>query len=157
MSIHRLKRQVWIPQHREVVFDFFSKASNLERITPPMLSFHILTPEPIQMQPGTLIDYSLRVHGVPLRWRTEITIWDPPHQFADIQLKGPYKMWHHTHTFEETQGGTLMTDDVHYALPFGPLGDLVHKLMVRKDVESIFSYRTKQMEEQFGPVREFAA
>ena len=157
MSIHRLKRQVWIPRHREVVFDFFSQASNLERITPPLLRFHILTPEPVAMHPGALIDYSLRVHGLPLRWRTEITVWDPPYQFADVQIKGPYKMWHHTHTFEETQGGTLMTDEVHYALPFGPLGDAVHKLLVRKDVESIFDYRTQQMETIFGPIKEFAA
>mgnify|MGYP003347335723 FL=1 len=125
----------------EEVFEFFSAARNLEQITPPLLKFEVLTPEPIPMGEGTLIDYRLRVHGLPLRWRTKITRWNPPYQFADIQLKGPYKLWDHTHTFLEENGGTRMIDEVVYELPFGPLGDIVHALSVRRDVEEIFRYR----------------
>ena len=93
------------------------------------------------MGEGTLIDYKLKVHGLPMKWRTKITRWNPPYQFADIQLKGPYKVWDHTHTFLEEDGGTRMIDEVIYELPFGPLGDIVHALMVRSDVEEIFRYR----------------
>jgi ligand-binding SRPBCC domain-containing protein len=141
MSKHTIRREIWLPHSREEVFRFFSAARNLEQITPPLLKFEVLTPEPIPMGEGTLIDYRLRVHGLPLRWRTKITRWNPPYQFADIQLKGPYKVWDHTHTFLEENGGTRMIDEVVYELPFGPLGDLVHALSVRRDVEEIFRYR----------------
>jgi len=141
MSKHTIRREIWLPHSREEVFEFFSAARNLEQITPPLLKFEVLTPEPIPMGEGTLIDYRLRVHGLPLRWRTKITRWNPPYQFADIQLKGPYKLWDHTHTFLEEDGGTRMIDEVVYELPFGPLGDLVHALSVRRDVEEIFRYR----------------
>ncbi|MFM2125463.1 MAG: hypothetical protein RL328_1914 [Acidobacteriota bacterium] len=141
MSKHTIRREIWLPHSREEVFEFFSAARNLEQITPPLLKFEVLTPEPIPMGEGTLIDYRLRVHGLPLRWRTKITRWNPPYQFADIQLKGPYKLWDHTHTFLEENGGTRMIDEVVYELPFGPLGDLVHALSVRRDVEEIFRYR----------------
>ena len=141
MSKHTIRREIWLPHSREEVFEFFSAARNLEQITPPLLKFEVLTPEPIPMGEGTLIDYRLRVHGLPLRWRTKITRWNPPCQFADIQLKGPYKLWDHTHTFLEENGGTRMIDEVVYELPFGPLGDIVHALSVRRDVEEIFRYR----------------
>jgi len=141
MSKHTIRREIWLPHSREEVFEFFSAARNLEQITPPLLKFEVLTPEPIPMGEGTLIDYRLRVHGLPLRWRTKITRWNPPYQFADIQLKGPYKLWDHTHTFLEENGGTRMIDEVVYELPFGPLGDIVHALSVRRDVEEIFRYR----------------
>jgi len=141
MSKHTIRREIWLPHSREEVFEFFSAARNLEQITPPLLKFEVLTPEPIPMGEGTLIDYRLRVHGLPLRWRTKITRWNPPYQFADIQLRGPYKLWDHTHTFLEEDGGTRMIDEVTYELPFGPLGDIVHTLMVRRDVEEIFRYR----------------
>jgi len=141
MSKHTIRREIWLPHSREEVFEFFSAARNLEQITPPLLKFEVLTPEPIPMGEGTLIDYRLRVHGLPLRWRTKITRWNPPYQFADIQLKGPYKLWDHTHTFQEEDGGTRMIDEVVYELPFGPLGDIVHALSVRRDVEEIFRYR----------------
>jgi ligand-binding SRPBCC domain-containing protein len=127
------------------VFDFFSRASNLERITPPFLRFRIKTPEPIEMRKGAIIDYNLRIHGVPALWRTEIAEWDPPHQFVDLQLKGPYKLWHHTHTFTEEQGGTRMVDEVRYEVPLGPLGDIVEALFVRKDVTNIFRFRNSQI------------
>jgi len=96
------------------VFPFFAEARNLETLTPPWLKFEVLTPAPIVMRPGTLIDYRIRVHGLPIRWRTEITAWDPPHRFVDVQLHGPYTLWHHTHTFEERDGGTLCLDHVRY-------------------------------------------
>ena len=126
---------------RPAVFDFFAKADNLERITPPFLQFHIKTPGPVEMRKGALIDYTLRIHGIPALWRTEIAEWDPPYRFVDRQLKGPYKLWHHTHTFTEEAGGTLMVDEVRYEVPLGPLGDVVHALFVRKDVTNIFRYR----------------
>ena len=141
MSKHTIRREIWLPHSREEVFEFFSAARNLEQITPPLLQFQVLTPEPIPMGEGTLIDYRLKVHGLPMKWRTKITRWNPPYQFADIQLKGPYKVWDHTHTFLEEDGGTRMIDEVIYELPFGPLGDVVHALMVRRDVEEIFRYR----------------
>jgi len=141
MSKHTIRREIWLPHSREEVFEFFSAARNLEQITPPLLQFQVLTPEPIPMGEGTLIDYRLKVHGLPMKWRTKITRWNPPYQFADIQLKGPYKVWDHTHTFLEEDGGTRMIDEVTYELPFGPLGDIVHTLMVRRDVEEIFRYR----------------
>lgn len=153
MSEHILHKKVWINRPLDEVFDFFSRAGNLERITPPLLNFRILTPEPIEMRPGTLIDYALRVRGLPMRWRTKITVWNPPYEFADVQLKGPYKLWHHTHTFREVDGGTEMTDVVRYELPLGPLGDLVHNLIVRRDVESIFNFRTQQMGALLGSTR----
>jgi ligand-binding SRPBCC domain-containing protein len=102
------------------------------------------------MAPGTLIDYSLRIHGIPVHWKTEIQVWEPPHKFVDRQLKGPYKLWHHTHTFQAENGGTRLRDVVRYQLPFGPLGDLVNTLKVRRDVETIFAYRHKVIEQKFS-------
>jgi ligand-binding SRPBCC domain-containing protein len=143
MSQHSIRREIWLPHSREKVFEFFSQARNLEQITPPLLHFHVLTPEPIEMREGTLIDYKLKIRGFPVRWRTKITRWNPPHEFADVQLKGPYKLWDHTHRFLEENGGTRMIDEVVYELPFGPLGELVHRVLVRRDVEEIFRYRNQ--------------
>jgi ligand-binding SRPBCC domain-containing protein len=143
MSVHTIRREVWLPHPRGQVFEFFSQARNLEQITPPLLHFHVLTPEPIEMREGTLIDYKLKIHGLPMSWRTKITRWNPPYEFADLQLRGPYKLWDHTHGFLEENGGTRMIDEVRYELPFGPLGDLAHRLMVRRDVEEIFRYRNQ--------------
>ena len=106
--------ELWLPRPRTEVFHFFAEARNLENITPPWLKFEVLTPAPIEMRPGTLIDYRIRVHGLPISWRTEITEWQPPHHFVDVQLRGPYTLWHHTHTFEERDGGTLCLDHVRY-------------------------------------------
>ena len=131
--------ELWLPRPRNEVFAFFADAHNLQTITPPWLNFTVLTPAPIVMRPGTLIDYRIRVHGLPIRWRTEITEWHPPHRFVDMQLRGPYTLWHHTHTFEERDGGTLCLDDVRYR-PRG--GALVNWLFVRRDVERIFAFRT---------------
>ena len=141
MSVQVFRTRLFIPLPRPQVFDFFASAANLERITPPFLRFHVETREPIEMRQDALIDYSLRIHGVPAAWRTRIAEWDPPFRFVDEQLKGPYKLWHHTHTFTEEPGGTLMVDEVRYEVPFGVLGDIVHSLFVRKDVVNIFAYR----------------
>jgi ligand-binding SRPBCC domain-containing protein len=129
-----------VPTPLEEVFAFFSDARNLEKITPPWLSFHVVTPGPIEMREGTIIDYELRVHGLPLRWRSEITRWDPPHAFVDEQLRGPYREWVHLHTFEEAEGGTRIGDRVTYAVPGGRL---VERLLVRRDIERIFAHRSR--------------
>jgi ligand-binding SRPBCC domain-containing protein len=123
-------------------FEFYGDAFNLERITPPFLGFRVTTPRPIEMGAGTLIEYHLRLHGVPVRWRTRIATWEPPHRFVDVQLSGPYALWHHTHTFEpDGDDAVWIGDRVRYAIPFGPLGALADSLLVRRDVEQIFDYR----------------
>jgi ligand-binding SRPBCC domain-containing protein len=138
-----------VPRPLEEVFAFFSDASNLELLTPSWLKFQVLTiPEVIST--GVHIRYRLRWHGIPLHWTTEITRWNPPHDFVDIQLSGPYKLWRHTHRFEEQNGGTLLRDNVDYALPFGPLGSLAHALQVRSNVKRIFDYRFVRIQEMFG-------
>ena len=149
MKTYTLERRQWVPRPLPEVFDFFSRAENLQRLTPPWMNFRILTPLPIAMAPGALIDYALRVHGLPVRWRTKIEAWAPPHSFVDTQLRGPYRLWHHTHTFEESNGGTLITDLVRYALPFGFLGQIAHALMVSRDLNQIFEYRAKVVGELF--------
>ena len=134
----------------ERVFEFFSLAENLERITPPSLSFRILTPLPIAMHEGTLIDYQIRIRGVPVLWRTLIEKWDPPRAFVDTQLRGPYKLWHHTHTFEEAPGGnTLMKDVVRYQAPFGVLGLLSLPIFVTPEIRRIFAHRRVVIEKVF--------
>lgn len=151
MTEHELRREQRLPGSPEEVFDFFADARNLESITPPLLAFRMLTPDPIVMAAGTLLRYRLRVRGVPVSWLTEIKEWDPPHRFVDEQLEGPYSLWHHTHTFEpDGAGGTLMRDEVRYALPLGRLGELAHRLLVRSDVERIFDYRAKRVPELLG-------
>jgi len=138
---------LWLPRPLDEVFEFFSDASNLEVITPPWLKFSVVTPRPIEMRPGTLIDYRLRFRGFPLRWRSEITAWDPPHRFADAQVKGPYRRWIHEHTFVAHDGGTLAGDRVQYAV-WG--GALANALVVRRDVERIFDYRRQTLTAMFG-------
>jgi ligand-binding SRPBCC domain-containing protein len=146
MSEYLFRAEQWLPKPRAEVFPFFSEARNLEELTPPWLKFEVLTPAPIMMRPGLLIDYQIKIHGIPIRWRTEIIAWEPPHRFVDVQLTGPYTLWHHTHTFEERDGGTLCRDEVRYR-PRG--GALTNWLFVRRDVESIFQYRRKRLEEIF--------
>jgi ligand-binding SRPBCC domain-containing protein len=147
---HTLRREQWIPRPLEEVFAFFSDARNLERITPSWLGFQILTPGPIRIAAGTSPRYRLRVHDFPLRWTTEIRRWEPPHRFIDVQLSGPYQLWHHTHRFEADNGGTRMTDVVRYRLPFGMIGRIVRALKVRHDVEQIFDYRRAQIDKLFA-------
>ena len=134
--------ELWLRRPLDEVFTFFAEARNLEIITPPWLNFEVLTPAPITMRAGALIDYRIRVHSIPIRWRTKIAEWNPPHFFVDVQLRGPHTLWHHTHTFEERGGGTLCVDDVRYR-PRG--GVLMNWLFVRRDVESIFAFRTGRL------------
>lgn len=150
MSIYTLRREQFIARPVEEVFQFFSEAANLQEITPAYLDFRILTPQPIEIREGTLLDYRLKWHGLPVRWRTRIVEWRRPYRFVDVQLKGPYRLWHHTHTFEAKDGGTHMTDVVNYALPLGPLGALAHALMVERDVEGIFDFRREKIQTMFG-------
>ena len=145
-----LRMSQWLPLSPPELFPFFADAHNLEQITPPLLRFHVLTPAPIDMHVGTLIDYKLRVRGMPIRWRTVITGWDPPAGFRDEQLKGPYKLWRHTHTFDPADGGTLCRDRVDYRVPGGPLAPLVNRLLVERDVKEIFRFRARALESIFG-------
>jgi hypothetical protein len=150
MRVHTLQTELWMPRPLEEVFAFFSDAANLEELTPPWLNFRILTPLPIEMRPGVLIDYQISYRIFPIRWRTEITVWEPPYRFVDRQIKGPYRQWHHEHTFESKDGGTLMRDRVDYAVPGWILEPLVHAWVVGPDVKTIFDYREKKMRERFG-------
>lgn len=142
-----LRSQVTLPVGRETLFEFFSDAFQLERITPSWLNFTVLTGAPIEIQTSTLIDYKLRLRGIPIRWRTEISTWEPPDSFTDRQVKGPYYLWEHFHTFEEVEGGTLVTDRVKYRVPGGRL---INFLFVQHDLKRIFEYRRKRMLELFG-------
>jgi ligand-binding SRPBCC domain-containing protein len=148
MSIYELDHKQWVPHPVQQVFQFFSAAENLEQLTPPFLRFHI-TRNPPRLDAGARIEYKLRVHGLPIRWLTVIEKWDPPHLFVDVQEKGPYKLWHHTHLFRPENGGTRIEDHVRYSLPFGLLGKIAHCLMVRRDVEAIFRYREQRIREIF--------
>ena len=145
-----IEREQWLDRPIEEVFAFYGDATNLEAITPALLRFSVITPAPIAMGAGTLIDYRLRWRGVPLRWRTVIEAWEPPYRFIDRQLKGPYRLWHHTHTFEQQRGGTLIRDIVRYQLPFGWLGAAAHRLGVRRDLEAIFDHRALRVREIFS-------
>ena len=142
-----METTVFVPCRRSEVFPFFADASNLEALTPEWLNFCILTPRPIRMEVGALIDYRIRLRGVPLRWRTRITAWEPPARFVDEQIRGPYRAWIHEHTFTERDGGTEVRDFVRYAVPGG---ELVHRFFVRRDVEKIFEFRREKLLELFG-------
>jgi len=140
-AVHRLERSQLLERPVEKVFAFYSNAANLEAITPPFLRFRILTPTPIAMRAGTRIEYALSLHGVPVRWRTLITRWEPGVCFVDKQASGTYPLWRHTHTFEPRGHSTLMHDVVEYREPFGALGQLAHVLVVRRMLDRIFNYR----------------
>ncbi len=142
-----LRAEMLVEQPLETVFEFFADAKQLERITPPILNFKILTPMPVEMKARLLLDYQISIHKIPIKWRTEIAVWEPPYRFVDRQLKGPYHLWHHEHTFEETENGTFVKDKVIYK-PIG--GALVHKLFVRRDLEKIFRYRQEKIAEIFA-------
>ncbi|HEX2223744.1 MAG TPA: SRPBCC family protein [Thermoanaerobaculia bacterium] len=151
MKVYELRTRIRLPRPRGEVFEFFGDAGNLQALTPPWLHFEILTPSPIEMRPGSLIEYRLKLHGIPIRWRTRITVWEPPRRFVDQQLKGPYRLWDHEHTFEEDPadpaGATLATDRVRYAVLGGAL---VNRLLVQGDVEKIFAFRHQKLREIFS-------
>jgi ligand-binding SRPBCC domain-containing protein len=146
MRIHGFHSEVWLALPPSQIFPFFADASNLEALTPPWLNFKILTPVPMSMCEGALIDYKLRVRGIPVRWRTRINVWQPPDRFVDEQLHGPYRQWIHEHTFQAKDGGTLARDHVRYAVPFD---FFVHRRLVRPDIEKIFQYRTVELTKRF--------
>ena len=145
IKFHTLRREQWISRPIHEVFAFFSDAHNLEEITPPWLGFRILSINSQTISEGTELRYRLRLHGIPIDWRTEIRQWDEPNRFVDVQRSGPYRLWHHTHRFEEHGSRTKMIDVVRYALPFGILGRMVHALKVRGDVRRIFDYRYQRI------------
>jgi ligand-binding SRPBCC domain-containing protein len=142
VKVHLLERSQRIARPPEEVFAFFSDAHNLEAITPGWLRFRIVTPGQIEMAPGTLIEYRLRLHGLPIRWLTRIEEWEPGRRFVDVQVRGPYALWHHTHEFEaDGDGATVVRDRVSYALPLGPLGELARRAIVARDLDRIFDHR----------------
>lgn len=147
MKIYEFTTSQVLPRPRDEVFDFFADATNLGDLTPPWLHFEICA-HPERIQRGARIDYRLRVHGIPLRWRTLISAWDPPHRFVDEQLRGPYRLWHHEHRFESVDNGTRVQDRVRYS-PLG--GRLIHWLFVRRDVTRIFAYRADALAKRFAP------
>ena len=136
----------WVPQSKDRTFSFFKEARNLEKITPEFLKFKVLNQSTPEIQDGTKLNYLLSLHGIPVSWQSKITDWKPDEKFSDIQLKGPYSHWYHTHEFEEKDGGTLIKDHVLYKVPFGIAGDLVAGKWIRKDLESVFNYRYKAIE-----------
>jgi ligand-binding SRPBCC domain-containing protein len=141
-GVHLLERSQRVELAQDQAFRFYGDAGNLEAITPPWLGFQITTPQPIEMDAGTLLDYKLKLHGVPVRWQTEIVSWEPPHRFVDVQVRGPYRLWEHTHIFEEAgDGATVIHDRVRYAIPLGALGSIANGLFVRRDLARIFDYR----------------
>lgn len=143
-----LRSEAVLEHSPEALFEFFSDAFQLEQITPSWLNFRILTPAPIKIRTGTLIDYSIRLRGIPIRWRTEISEWNPPFSFVDRQLRGPYLLWEHHHTFEQAAEGTLARDEVHYRVPGGRL---INWLLVKNDLIKIFEFRHQRMLELFPP------
>jgi ligand-binding SRPBCC domain-containing protein len=140
VKVHRLEREQVLPRALSDVFEFFSRAVNLESITPSWLRFRLLS-EPAEMRAGTVIEYRLRVHGIPFGWVSRIEEWETNRVFVDVQLRGPYRLWRHRHEFSEALGGTRVVDRVDYALPLGPLGELARVALVRRDLARIFDHR----------------
>ena len=154
MKTYNLEFEQFIDLPIEDVFDFFSKPENLSLITPPRLRFDILTPTPLEMKEGQLIDYSLKIlYLIKLHWRTLITDYQKPYKFIDQQIKGPYTLWHHTHIFEEKDGGTLIKDNLKYIIPFGWIGRAIHFIYIKHDINGIFQYRHKILNDIFSEIK----
>jgi ligand-binding SRPBCC domain-containing protein len=152
VRLHLLRREQLLPFPLDEVFAFFAEARNLERLTPPLLGFEVIGDEPIEMRAGTLIEYRLRLHGLRVDWLTRIEEWEPGVRFVDQQLAGPYRLWHHTHSFEQCGDSTLMRDTVRYALPLWPLGELALPI-VRRDLDRIFDFRRDNVERLLHKVK----
>ena len=147
MRVWELQTRIRLPRPRSEVFGFFTDAGNLQELTPPWLRFRILTPGPIEMREGARIEYRIRLHGLPIGWKTAITAWEPPHRFVDEQLRGPYRLWIHEHSFEEIEGGTLAEDHVRYSVLGGAL---VNRFLVARDLRAVFHYRHRKLRDLFG-------
>ena len=147
MKVFTLANELWLPLPPREVFPFFADAANLERLTPPSLRFQVLTPPPIEMAVGTLIDYRIRLRGLPMRWQSEITVWEPPYRFVDEQRRGPYRQWIHEHTFTAQNGGTLAKDVVQYAVVGGAIAQ---RLLVASELRRIFDYRNAALMDYFA-------
>lgn len=147
MTERLFQAELWLPRPIDEIFHFFADAGNLQLLTPNWLDLSMLTPQPIELKTGAIIDYRIRVHGIPARWQTEITAWEPPHRFVDEQKRGPYRLWIHEHRFHAHAKGTRIIDDVRYCPPGGWLVD---RLFVRRDIEKIFAFRRKRLLELFG-------
>ena len=150
MKTYELKTELWLPRRRDEVFQFFADPANLEQLTPGWLRIEMISKEPPAMREGIRLDYRLRVHGVRVRWQSEIIAWNPPHYFTDRQTRGPYKLWVHEHTFVERDGGTLVRDNVQYSVPGGAL---VQRFLVAPDLDQIFRYRHEVLKESFSSKR----
>jgi ligand-binding SRPBCC domain-containing protein len=150
MARHTLTQSQWVSEPRSLVSRYFEAPENLEELTPPFLKFRIRTPAPIAMAEGTQIEYRIALHGVTMRWLTQIEQFVPGERFVDVQLRGPYRLWRHTHTFEDERGGTRLTDRVEFELPLGSLGDVAYHLFVRRNLHAIFSYRATRIAQLFG-------
>ena len=151
MRVHILERSQRVPVPPPRAFAFYADALNLEPLTPPWLHFEVTTPGEIEMAAGALLDYRLKLHGVPIRWQTKIETWEPPHRFVDVQLRGPYSLWEHTHEFEPAgETATIIRDRVRYAIPLGPLGELAERLFVRRDLRRIFDFRAAAVAERLA-------
>ncbi len=153
MKSRELTSEIWLPATVSAVFEFFSNAANLNEITPPWLHFRIINAGAILMKPGALIDYRLKIHGIPVSWQSGIETWKPPHLFIDTQRKGPYRKWIHTHQFEESDNGTLVKDKVEYALHGWIFESLVDRILVKPDLRRIFEYRKSRLAEIFRKER----
>ena len=147
VKIRTLTEEQWLSAPRDRVFAFFADPANLDAITPPWMHFETLTLRPLELRVGALIDHKLRVHGLPIRWQSEITVWEPPHRFVDVQRRGPYRRWIHEHTFAERDGGTVIRDRVEYAVPGWLLEPLVHRWLVAPDLGKIFEFRKTRIAE----------
>ena len=150
MKFYKLRKEQFVRRPLAEVFSFFEKPENLSKITPPSLGFRIVTPLPIVMKERAVFEYTVRVMGIRIRWKSLISDYYPPFGFVDQQVKGPYTFWHHTHTFSEVEGGTLISDEVRYALPFGILGVIARHLMVKHQLEQIFAHRSQVIDTLFG-------
>lgn len=158
MPDHILESRLWLARPRPEVFAFFAAPENLAALTPPWLALTLLTPLPIRVEAGTVLDYQIRWLGLPLRWRAMIREYDPPYRFVDVQLRGPYARWEHRHLFLEgapdgradAPVGTWVEDRVTYRLPLGPAGRMVHALLVKRQLSAIFAHRRERLLQRFG-------